>query len=93
MFEESGVVPGKVYANADWKCEEDLTDQEREKMEAAIKCCSNCKGGEDLLWCRECVNFFCSPCRKRKDFDGLFTGWTEYCPQGHKLRVRTWKIG
>lgn len=92
MF-ENGVVPGKVYADADWRCEEDLTGPEREEMEAAIKYCSICKEGKYLLWCRECGKFFCASCRIRKDFDGLFTGWTERCPQGHKLRVRGWKIG
>jgi hypothetical protein len=49
MFDKGVVVPGKVYVDADWKCEEDLTDPEREKMEAAVKCCSTCKKGEDLL--------------------------------------------
>jgi hypothetical protein len=93
MFDKGVVIPGKVYADADWKCEEDLTDPEREKMEAAIKRCSICEERKDLLWCKECHKFFCSSCRKRKDFDGLFTGWTESCPQRHKLRVRAWKIG
>ena len=92
MFEEE-VVKGKVYADADWKSQEDLTDLEREKMEAAGHRCSVCQGKEDPLWCKECSKFFCARCRMSKDFDGLFTGWTEHCPQGHKLRVRGWKIG
>jgi len=92
MFED-GVVPGKVYADADWKSQEDLAELEKEQMETSEKRCSICQSEEDLLWCKECGKFFCINCRQIKTFDGLFSGWTERCPQGHKLRVRGWKIG